>query len=117
MIKVDESVMNFEQRQRLGVLIKEIRKDISQREFAKRYLDCSYAALRSWEEGESVPGLENLEMIAELKSWSLAQLLTYVRDDTSSHISYDELVAIVNSLPQSEKLKLAQTILASLEVT
>ena len=58
-----ESLMNAEYRQRLSDAVRRARGDRTMRRFAKD-LGVSYPAVRSWEEGESLPGLENLEAIA-----------------------------------------------------
>jgi transcriptional regulator with XRE-family HTH domain len=50
--------------ERLSSLIRKLRGDKSQRQFAKS-LGVSYAAVRSWEESESMPGLTSLGKIAD----------------------------------------------------
>jgi DNA-binding transcriptional regulator YiaG len=46
--------------ERLSSLVKKLRGDKSQRQFSK-VLGVSYAAVRSWEECESMPGLNSLQ--------------------------------------------------------
>lgn len=106
--------MDYQERKKLGQLIKELRIEskLSQRSFASKYLDCSYAALRSWEEGESVPGIENLERIAKLKGWSIAQILDYVRGQESKP-TLELLLEQANHLTNEERLQLAQSLLSS----
>lgn len=108
--------MNYEQRQRLGTLIKELREEagMSQRQYAAKKLDCSYAALRSWEQGESVPGLENMERIADLKGWTLSQLLDYVRGEESVP-TLELLAKQAEFLSNSDRLRLARMLLDTVE--
>jgi transcriptional regulator with XRE-family HTH domain len=56
--------MNKEQRQRLSELIREIRGERSLRELA-RELEVSAVSVNSWEKGDSVPGIESLDAIAQ----------------------------------------------------
>ncbi|MDJ0578162.1 MAG: helix-turn-helix transcriptional regulator, partial [Xenococcaceae cyanobacterium MO_234.B1] len=55
--------------ERLSRLIKKLRGDRSQRSFAKS-LGVSYASIRTWEEGESMPGIASLQKIAEYSNQS-----------------------------------------------
>jgi len=109
--------MNYQERKKLGSLIRGLRTEsgLSQRAFASQYLDCSYAALRSWEEGESVPGIENLERIAKLKGWSIAQILDYVRGNESKP-TLDLLLEQANYLTDEERLQLARSLLSSVSL-
>jgi len=107
-------LMKYEERKRLGNLIRELREQsgLSQRAWAAQYLDCSYAALRSWEEGESVPGVENLERIAKLKGWSIAQILDHVHGNESKP-TIEALLEQANYLTDEERLELARSLLGS----
>lgn len=109
--------MNYQERKKLGELIKELRikSGLSQRAFASQYLDCSYAALRSWEQGESVPGIENLERIAQLKGWSIARILDYVRGNESKP-TLEVLLEQANYLTDEERLQLARSLLSSVSI-
>lgn len=110
-------LMNYQERKKLGQLIKELRVEsgLSQRAFASQYLDCSYAALRSWEEGESVPGIENLEQIAKLRGWSITQILDYVRGNESKP-AIEVLLEQANHLTDEERLELARSLLGSVSL-
>lgn len=109
--------MNYQERKKLGQLIQELRIEsgLSQRAFASQNLDCSYAALRSWEEGESVPGIENLERIAKLKGWSIPQILDYVRGNESKP-TLEVLLEQATHLTDEERLQLAQSLLGSVSL-
>lgn len=103
------------QRQRLSEILIELRGDRSQRKYAKD-LGVSFPALRSWEECESVPGLENLEMIASAKGWSLIQLLGYIRGEEpaaarSIPLRAEDLLREAEHLEPAEQLRLAQLLI------
>jgi len=103
------------QQDRLSGLLKELRGEVSQRQYAKR-LGVSYSALRSWEDLESVPGLQKLEVIASFKGWTLEQLLDYLRgQELDDGVTFDHLADLASRLPDSKRLKLAKLLLASVE--
>ena len=91
-------------------LLIEIRGSESQRGFA-RQLKVSYAALRSWESGESLPTLDNLENIAAFKGWSLIQLFNYL----GLEITVDQLLEIALGRDKSERLTMARKLLESVD--
>ena len=102
--------------ERLSSLVKKLRDDKSQRQFAKS-LGVSYAAIRSWEESESMPGLKSLEKIAAYSNQTLEELLDYLKDegkDKSKIIPLpkcnfaEDLIPQVKQLTKKEKTKLAQ---------
>ncbi len=108
--------------ERLSRLVKKLRGDKSQRQFSK-ILGVSYAAIRSWEEGESMPGLNSLEKIAQYSNQSLEQLLNYLKNtgEDKSQVSSlpsfslaEELIPAVKKLSRSEKSKLAQFLIQDL---
>ena len=114
--------MEYESQQRLSSLIKQLRGERSQRSFAKT-LGVSYAAIRSWEEGESTPGLNSLEKIAQYTNQSLEQLLNYLKNtgEDKSQVSpfpsfflAEELIPEVKKLSRAEKSKLAQFLIQDL---
>ena len=108
--------------ERLASLIKKLRGDKSQRQFA-RVLGVSYAAVRSWEESESMPGLSSLEKIAAYSNQSLKDLLDYIKDEgedksqvtefTPTYLAED-LIPTVKNMPKKEKSKLAQFLIQEL---
>lgn len=102
--------MNDLQKGRLMGLLVEIRGPQSQRAFS-RHLKVSYAALRSWESGESLPTLDNLENIAAFKRWSLIQLFDYL----GLEITLDQLLEMVLSRDKSERLTIAKKLLQSVD--
>lgn len=108
--------------ERLAVLIKKLRGDKSQRQFAK-VLGVSYAAVRSWEESESMPGLKSLEKIADYSNQTLEELLEYLKDegkDKSKILKFPEtkfaedLFPQVKNLTKKEQSKLAQFLIEEL---
>lgn len=108
--------------ERLSSLVKKLRNDKSQRQFAKS-LGVSYAAIRSWEESESMPGLKSLEKIAAYSNQSLEELLDYLKDEGTDkskviplpkHTFAEDLFSQVKLLPKNEKTKLAQFLIDEL---
>jgi transcriptional regulator with XRE-family HTH domain len=101
--------------ERLSSLVKKLRGEKSQRQFAK-VLGVSYAAVRSWEESESMPGLNSLEKIAAYSNQTVEELLEYLKNegkDQSKILSFpkaylaEDLFPQVKQLPRNEKSKLA----------
>lgn len=104
-------LMDVNYRQRLSEAVKRARGDRSQRRFAKD-LGVSYPAVRSWEEGESLPGLENLEAIAGTLGMTLEAFLAYLRDEAVEDVKprikvAEDLLSLVDHLPKSEVTRLA----------
>lgn len=64
-------------KQRLARLIKELRGQRTQREFAK-LLGTSYTAVQDWEKQIRLPKEENLRRIAQLKGWTHEELLCHL---------------------------------------
>ncbi len=107
---------------RLASLVKELRGDKSQRKFAKA-LGVSYAAVRSWEESESMPGLSSLEKIAAYSNQSLEEVLEYINQDNknkSENIELskacfaEDLIPALKKLPKKEQTKLAQFLITEI---
>ena len=73
-----DALMEYESQQRLSRLIKQLRGDQSQRSFAKT-LGVSYAAVRSWEEAETMPAIKSLQKIATYSRQSVESLLQYLK--------------------------------------
>lgn len=102
--------------QRLSELVKNIRGERTQRQFAKQ-IGVSFAAVRSWEEGESYPVLENLGKIASACGMTLEELLAYLKGEIEAgelapraRIAED-LLPYVNDLPREERKRLMQILI------
>lgn len=124
---------------RLANLVKELRGDKSQRNFAK-LLGVSYYAVQSWEKQAALPDEKNLQKLADLKGWTLLQLQIYlqgselqkkpivdgagdsswlesVRNGHSTKAlcwSIDDLIAEVRALPFEAAAKVAQVALETM---
>ena len=114
--------MDITAEERLAFLIKKLRGEKSQRQFAK-ILGVSYAAIRSWEESESMPGLTSLEKIAAYSNQSVQELLEYRKAEGKdkskvaqlpSTCFAEDLFPQVKKLPKKEKSKLAQFLIKEL---
>lgn len=110
--------------ERLSRLIKKLRGDRSQRSFAKS-LGVSYASIRTWEEGESMPGIASLQKIAEYSNQSIEELLQYLsgeEEDKSSKLPFpavksaDDIIPHLENLSKQEIAKLAQFLIEKLAV-
>jgi transcriptional regulator with XRE-family HTH domain len=64
-------------KERLAQLLKELRGQSTQREFAK-LLGTSYTALQDWEKEIRLPRENNLRRIAQLKGWTQDELLDHL---------------------------------------
>lgn len=115
-------LMNISAEERLASLIKKLRADKSQRHFAK-VIGVSYAAVRSWEESESMPGLKSLEKIADYSNQTIEELLEYLKDegkDKSKILQFpqtkfaEDLFPQIKNLTRKEKSKLAQFLIEEL---
>jgi transcriptional regulator with XRE-family HTH domain len=67
-------------RSRLAELIRDLRGDSSQREFA-RLLGISYTTIQDWEKQIRLPSSKNLQRIAQLKGCTQTELLSYLFTD------------------------------------
>lgn len=105
--------MRQDERERLGKLIREMRGELSLRQFARR-LKCSQVAVSSWEHGDSSPDIESLEKIASLKGWSLYQLLAYCRgDDLQQCKSVDDWITYALDWDREDRIKAATALLSA----
>lgn len=111
---------NMHSSERLQKLIKKLRGERSQRQFAK-VLGVSYASLRTWEEGESAPLLPNLEKIAKYINQPIEELLNYLNGDSDldkigvpKQLSVEEVFALAQGLSREEKGKLMHLLVSDL---
>ena len=103
---------------RLSQLIIKLRGTRSQRNFAKT-LNVSYATIRSWEEGESLPGLPSLQKLADYTDQTIEELLDYLKggeDKSKVNNSFEPVVAEdllpqIKSLSAKEKSRLTEFML------
>jgi transcriptional regulator with XRE-family HTH domain len=111
-IRLPESLMNRQEREQLSTFLKELRGGKTQRSFAD-ILNCSYSALRSWEEAESVPGIENLQKIAEIAEISIYELIAIIKQENLAEKkeTIESLKRSINSLNREEKLEIARFIM------
>lgn len=114
LLRYPEILMDFEVRERLAAVIKEVRGSRSQRQFAKD-LGVSFTTIRYWELCESFPNAENLELIAKTLGKSLEEFLMSLRrtvpPKTPHVIKAENLLPLVNELSDREAARLAQMIL------
>ncbi|MDJ0574208.1 MAG: helix-turn-helix transcriptional regulator [Xenococcaceae cyanobacterium MO_234.B1] len=114
-----EALMEHESQERLSRLIKQLRGEQSQRAFAKT-LGVSYAAVRSWEECETMPGIKSLQKIATYSKQSVENLLNYLKYgdienqsklDTQKPKVAEDVLAELNYLPEKETSRLLEILI------
>ena len=108
-------------KERLAQLIKDLRGQITQREFARR-LGTSYTAVQDWEKQIRLPSDKNLKRIAELKGWSQAELVRYIFcPDTPLEMEnidpVEGIIAQVQELSQEQMQRLMDYLNAHLSAT
>ncbi|MDJ0649268.1 MAG: helix-turn-helix domain-containing protein [Xenococcaceae cyanobacterium MO_188.B19] len=106
-------LMEHGSQERLAKFIRQLRGNQSQRAFAKT-LGVSYAAVRAWEEGEAMPAIKSLQLIATYSRQSVEYLLDYLRyGETKNSITgkskvAEDLLAELNYLPEHETTRLIE---------
>jgi transcriptional regulator with XRE-family HTH domain len=106
-------------KERLARLIKELRGQRTQREFAK-LLGTSYTAVQDWEKQIRLPKEENLRRIAQLKGWTHEELLCHLflpnpRSETALASPLKILIAQIQSLSLMEMQELRDYLNAQLD--
>ncbi len=71
------TVLDVEGKKRLGDVVRQLRQDKTQKEFAKM-LDVSQSTLSMWESGKVTPDLENLEKLAEVWGKTPEEFVAYL---------------------------------------
>ncbi len=100
--------------QRLAALVLELRGDLSQRQFAKKF-GVSFSAIHSCESGTSWPGTQNLTRLAQLKGWSFDELQFYLEGEPlPPRLSVPQLLAEVRSLPFEAAAQVARVALETM---
>jgi hypothetical protein len=107
-----EITMTNEEAQRLKALLTGLRGKMSIRKFCSS-IPIKYSSWRTWEAMESVPTLENLQLIAKLKGWSLGELESYLKtgDLENNPYSIDALLGYAKNLTFEERVELARRLL------
>ena len=94
--------MNVEARDRLSELVKKTRGQMSQRAFS-RLLGVSLTAVQGWEEGRSVPGIDNLERIASAAGLKTEDLVAYLDGKPlPESLQADQIVKQIKYMPKSQ---------------
>ncbi|CAN1211897.1 Helix-turn-helix transcriptional regulator [Tumidithrix helvetica PCC 7403] len=77
--------MDSNAKARLALLIKQLRGNATQKEFAKM-IGVTYGAIQSWEDAEVTPGASNLTKIAKIAGFSLEELMSYLEGEEDKQI-------------------------------
>jgi transcriptional regulator with XRE-family HTH domain len=102
--------MDVGAKEKLAKLVKELRNDTSQKEFAKS-LGVTYSAIQSWENAEVTPSSENLIRISKAAGYSLEELLSYLDGkpiETPTNV--ERLVAQIKSMPPKDLAIVARAV-------
>ena len=76
--------MDDRAKQRLAELIKDLRGELTQKEFAKM-IGVTYGAIQSWENAEVTPSSVNLVKIADYTGLSLQELMSRLTGSNIGH--------------------------------
>jgi transcriptional regulator with XRE-family HTH domain len=71
------TVLDEEGKKRLGDIVRQLRKNLTQREFANS-LGIGQSTLSMWESGKVTPDLENLEKLAEVWGKTPEEFVAYL---------------------------------------
>jgi len=94
-------------KQKLANLVRELRGDKSQRNFAK-LLGVSYFAVQTWEKQAVWPDDENLQKLAKLKGWTQEQLQVYLHIPSTGDLEVNNSFFnshLVNDLPPQDSTR------------
>jgi transcriptional regulator with XRE-family HTH domain len=107
---------------RLGLLLQELRGDLSQRQFAKE-MGVTHSTVQSWEAKLSWPGTQNLKKLADLRGWSLDQLQSYLEGNLVevsaldwAEIPISRILLAVRSLPFEGAAQVAKVALETMAI-
>lgn len=102
--------MDAKAKERLAKLIKDLRKGLSQKEFAKS-LGVTYSAIQSWENAEVTPSSENLIKISKAAGYSLEELISFLNGQPVERpSSIEKLVAQIQTMPTKELAAVARAV-------
>ena len=96
-------------KRRLADLVRELRGNETQRQFAKR-LGTSYTSIQDWEKQIRLPREKNLKRIAQLQDWSYDQLVRFLfaSDDQSTPTTIDPFELIMSYVEKLTTLQQQQ---------
>ncbi|MBD2206602.1 helix-turn-helix transcriptional regulator [Calothrix sp. FACHB-1219] len=100
--------------ERLAQFIKGLRGTTSQRRFSQQ-LGVSKSCVNFWESGLAFPDTGNLEKLAALKGWTLAELQTYlVKGELPSDDTLQQIITKLRSLPTEAVAQVASAAVETL---
>ena len=93
--------------ERLSILVKELRGELNQTQFAKR-VGVERSTISVWESGRSYPESANMGKLARLKGWSLGQLEDYLHQGTfPTEDPLQQILKEIRSLPSESVAQIA----------
>lgn len=100
--------------QKLAKLLKEVRGELSYREFAA-LIGANHSDVRRWElELKGEPKLRVLSKLATLRGWTLDELKVYLEGEVPCVTPMTQLLAEVRSLPFEAAAQVAQAALETM---
>lgn len=97
-------------KERLSVLVKDLRGHVSQRKFAKE-LGVSFASIQSWEAGDAMPSMENLALIAAKSGYTLEGLIAYLEDKPVPRgPDLNEIVMEIRRMPPKQLAQVSRVV-------
>lgn len=88
-------MFSFDDRERMAVIVRELRGDMTLRQMGK-ILGVSATTIRAWEHSEATPMIDQLEMIAQKKSWSLPYLYYQIKGTKPTVEDCERLIMLLN---------------------
>lgn len=103
-------MFTFIERDRIANIVKDLRGDMTLREMGK-LLGVSATTVRAWEQGESVPMMDQLEAIAIKKGCSFPYLYYSIK---GTKPTVKEVESLVLLLPELDRYKVFGSVIQSL---
>lgn len=94
--------MKQSSKDKLASLIKNLRSNTSQRQFAKS-LNVSFASVQAWESGDSMPSTENLAAIASKAGYTIEGLIAHLDDQPMPKtVGMEQIIMQIRVMPAKE---------------
>jgi transcriptional regulator with XRE-family HTH domain len=103
--------MDIQSKERLSVLVKEARGNMTKSAFAEM-LGVSHTAVGSWEQGSFMPDVKSLVKISSILGLSVEELLIRIEGKHISSKSFDlnRMINQINSMPQKQVALLGRAV-------
>lgn len=106
-------MFTFDDKERMAVIVRDLRGDMTLRQMAK-IMGVSATTVRAWEQSEATPMVDQLEMIAHKKGWSLPYLYYKIKGTKPTVEDCECLIMLLN---EDEKFLLYGSVVKSMART